>query len=72
MIDEIAERRHIVSRAVLILELPGLIVLRILPAPIKFVYFLLRLAFYLHMLTEDSVKIQFYTFLLFGEAVGLI
>lgn len=34
------------SGSVLILELPSLVVLRILPAPIKLVYVLFRLSFY--------------------------
>ena len=69
VVDEIAQGSHIVPRTVLVLELPGLIVLRILPAPIKFIYFLLSLSFYLHIKQGHMVKIQFCTFLLIVEAV---
>ncbi len=69
VVNEIAQGSHIVPRSVLVLELPGLIVLRILPAPIKFIYFLLRLSFYLHIIQGHVVKIQFCTFLLIVEPV---
>lgn len=62
VVNEIAQRRHIVPGTVLVLELPSLIVLCILPAPIEFIYFLLGLSFYLRILQQNPVKIQFCTF----------
>ena len=47
MVDELIERCHVMFRPILGLQLPGLVVLCVLPAAVEFVDLLLGLRFYL-------------------------